>query len=116
MWYHTRHSLNIRIIKKLYLTVQKGALCTHVTSSAASRDSAAKLATDSYQFWVAHENLRVTFQSHIRFARKVQNMVVRFQSPLVYLFRNELNELNNTGVRMLDYFINNFAILGVNTL
>ena len=29
------------------------AVFTHVTSSAASRDSAAKLTTDSYQFWVA---------------------------------------------------------------
>ena len=48
------------------------AVCTHVTSSAASRDSAVKLMTDSYQFWVAHLNLRVTIQSHIRFARKVQ--------------------------------------------
>ena len=48
------------------------AVCTHVTSSAASRDNAVKLMTDSYQFWVAHLNLRVTFQSHIRFARKVQ--------------------------------------------
>ena len=28
--------------------------------------------TDLYLFWVAHLNLRVTFQSHIRFARKVQ--------------------------------------------
>ena len=45
---------------------------THVTSSAASSDSAVKLMTDSYQFWVAHFNLRVTFQSHIWFARKVQ--------------------------------------------
>ena len=54
---HTRHSLNIKIIKKLYLTVQKGAgdiVCTDVTSSAASRDSAVKLTTDSYKFWVAH--------------------------------------------------------------
>ena len=59
-------------------------VCTHVTSSAASRDSAVKLSTDSYQFWVAHYNQRVTFQSHIRFARKVQNLVMRFQSPLVY--------------------------------
>ena len=49
------------------------AVCTNVTSSAASRDSAVKLTTDSYQFWVARLNLRVTFQSHIRFARKVQN-------------------------------------------
>ena len=48
------------------------AVCTHVASSAASRDSAVKLMTDSYQLWVAHWNLRVTFQSHIRFARKVQ--------------------------------------------
>ena len=30
------------------------AVCTHVTSSATSRDSVAKLTTDSYQFWVAH--------------------------------------------------------------
>ena len=43
------------------------AVCTYVTSSAVSRDSAVKLTTDSYQ------NLRVTFQSHILpFARKVQ--------------------------------------------
>ena len=48
------------------------AVCTHVTSSAALCDSAVKLTTDSYQFWVAHLNLRVTFQWHIRFARKVQ--------------------------------------------
>ena len=48
------------------------AVGTHVTSSAASCDSAVKLTTDSYQFLVAHYNLRVTFQSHIRFARKVQ--------------------------------------------
>ena len=48
------------------------AVCTHVTSSAASRDSAVKLMTDSYQFCVAHLNLQVTFQSHIPFARKVQ--------------------------------------------
>ena len=45
------------------------AVCTHVTSSAASRDSVAKLTTDSYQFWVAHLNLGVT---NIRFAIKVQ--------------------------------------------
>ena len=48
------------------------AVCTHVTLSAASRDSAVKLTTDSYQFWVAHLSLQVTFQSHILFARKVQ--------------------------------------------
>ena len=30
------------------------AVCTHVTSSAASRDSAVKLTTDSYQFWIAY--------------------------------------------------------------
>ena len=67
------------------------AVFTHVTSSAASRDSAAKLKTDSYHFWVAHENLRITFQLHIRFARKVKNMVMRFQSFLVYF--NEKNNL-----------------------
>ena len=48
------------------------AVRAHVTSSAASRGSAVKLMTDSYQFWVALLNQRVTFQSHIRFARKVQ--------------------------------------------
>ena len=62
-------------------------VCTHVTSSAASRDSAVKLMTDSYQFWVAHYNLRVTFQSHIRFARKVQRYGDAFQSPLVYVLK-----------------------------
>ena len=34
--------------------------------------SSVKLTTDSYQFWVAHLNMRVTFQLYIRFARKVQ--------------------------------------------
>ena len=29
-------------------------VCTHVTSSAASRDSAVKKMTDTYQIWVAH--------------------------------------------------------------
>ena len=58
--------------QKLHFTLQKGAVCTHLTSSAASRDSAAKLTTDSYQLLLAHLNLRVTFQLHIRFARKVQ--------------------------------------------
>ena len=27
IWYHTRHSLNTKIIKNLQLTVQKGAVC-----------------------------------------------------------------------------------------
>ena len=47
-----------KIIKKFLLTMQTlkvlDAACTHVTSSAASRDSAVKLSTDSYQFCVAH--------------------------------------------------------------
>ena len=60
------------------------AVCTHVTPSAASRDSAVKLTTDSYQFWVVHYNLRVTFESHKRFARKLHKMVMRFQSPPAY--------------------------------
>ena len=61
-----------------------------MTSSAASRDSTVKLTTESYQFWVAHFNLRVTFQSHIRFARKkCKNMVMRFQNPLVYKIRDK---------------------------
>ena len=31
------------------------AVCTHVTSSAASRDSAVTLTTDSYQIWVVQK-------------------------------------------------------------
>ena len=60
--------------QKHQLTLQK-YVCTHVTSSETTRYSAVKLATDSYQglstespcsyqFWIAHLNLRVTFQSH----------------------------------------------------
>ena len=48
------------------------AVFANVTSSTASRYSAVKLTTDSYQFRVAHVNLRVTFKSHVRFGRKVQ--------------------------------------------
>ena len=48
------------------------AVCNHVTSSAASRDSAVKVTTDLYQFWAAHVNLRVIFHSRVRFAKKVQ--------------------------------------------
>ena len=62
------------------------AVCTHVTSSAASCDSAVKLTTDSYQFWVAYYNLRVTFQSHIRFASNVQKYGDAFsRSPSIGL-------------------------------
>ena len=63
------------------------AVSTHVTSSAASRDSAVKLMTDSYKFWVAHLNLRVTFQSHTRFARKVQKYGDAFSksSSILYI-------------------------------
>ena len=45
IWYHKRHSLNIKIFKKLNLTVQKGVRCCMYpcASSAASRDSAVKL-------------------------------------------------------------------------
>ena len=64
------------------------AVCIHVTSSAASRDSAVKLMTDSYQFWVAHYNLRETFQSHIRFARKMQKYGDAFsKSSSIQLYR-----------------------------
>ena len=72
-------------------------VCTNVTSSAASRDSAVKSTTDSYQFWVAHYNLRVTFQSHVRFAKKYKNKVIRFQSPLVYvpsMYINNIHQYN----------------------
>ena len=54
------------------------AVCTHVTLSAESRDSAVKLTADSYKFSVAHLNLRVAFQSPIWFARKVQKYVDAF--------------------------------------
>ena len=67
-----------------------------MTSSAASRDSAVELTTDSYQFWVAHKNLRVTFQSHIYgLQEKLKNIVMRFQSPLVFSrdFTNDQNFL-----------------------
>ena len=52
------------------------------------RLGAAKLTTDSYQFWVAHYNLRVTFQSHIRFARKVQKYGDAFSksSSICFMF------------------------------
>ena len=53
-------------------------------SSAAWRDSAVKLTPDSYHFWVAHLNLRVTFNRIYSLQEKCQNMVMRFQSPLVY--------------------------------
>ena len=58
-----------------------------VTSSAASRDSAVKLSNDSYQFWVVHQNLQVTFQSHIRFARKVQKYGDAF-SKNIFTYRS----------------------------
>ena len=62
------------------------AVCTHVTSSVASRDSAVKLTTDSYQFFVEYYNLRESFQSHIRFARKVQKYGDAFsKSSSIYM-------------------------------
>ena len=62
------------------------AVCTYVTSSAASRDSAVKLTTDSYQFWVAHLNLLV----FIWFARKVQEYGDAF-SKSFSIFQNTLS-------------------------
>ena len=44
--YYTRHSLNIKNQKP---PTNWDAVCTHVTSSAVSHDSAVKLTTDSYQ-------------------------------------------------------------------
>ena len=91
IWYHARHSLNIKIIKKLHLTVKKGAGCClypcDVTSS-----SAVNLTTDSYQFCnIAHLKLQVTFQSHVRFARKVQKCGDAFSKSSsidrIFLFR-----------------------------
>ena len=49
--------VNIKIIKKASFNCEEKVLddvCTHVTSSVESRDSAVKLTTDSYEFWVAH--------------------------------------------------------------
>ena len=56
IWYHTRHSFNIKKSKSFNWLCRKvlDAVCTHVASSAASRDSAVKITTDSYQLWVAH--------------------------------------------------------------
>ena len=50
-----KNNNNNKIIK-LQLTCRKvlDVACTHLTPSAASRDSAVILTTDSYQFWVAH--------------------------------------------------------------
>ena len=62
------------------------AVCTHVTPSAASRDSAVKIMTDSYQFWVA-SNFSIAYTVCKKSAK---NMVMRFQSPLVYLGNNIL--------------------------
>ena len=48
--------------------------------------SSVKLTTDSYQFWVAHLNLRVTFQLYIRFARKMQKYGDEFsQSSSIFI-------------------------------
>ena len=77
-------------------------VCTHVTSSAASRDSAVKLMTDSYQFWVAHLNMRASFQSHIRFARKVQKYGDAFsKSSSIFTFRAINTFLSNSGTPIL---------------
>ena len=47
---------NIEVVNYFLLekSLCRRLVCTYVTSSAASRDSAAKLTTDSYQSWVAH--------------------------------------------------------------
>ena len=54
IWYHIRHSENNQKASTDFVERLLDAVCTHATSSAASRDSAVKLTTDSYQFWVAH--------------------------------------------------------------
>ena len=48
-----KHINNHKSFIELYRKVLD-AVCTHVTSSAASRERAVKLTTDLYQFWVAH--------------------------------------------------------------
>ena len=59
----------------------------HLASPAASRYSAVKLTTDAYQFWVAKLNMRVTFQLHIWFARKVQKYGSSFSNfSIIYIF------------------------------
>ena len=47
---------------------------------------------DLYQFWFTHLNLWVTFQSHIRFARKVQKYGMLFK-VLLYVKNNELENI-----------------------
>ena len=59
------------------------AVCTHVTSSAASRDSAVKLTTDSYQICVALKTLASNFNRIYGLQEKCKNIAMRFQSPLV---------------------------------
>ena len=50
-------------------------------SSAASRDSAVKLTTASYQFWVAHKNLRVTFSRIYGLQEKCKKYDDAFSKP-----------------------------------
>ena len=62
--------------------------------------------TDSYQFWVPHKNLRVTFQSHIRFARKVQKYGDAFSksSSIFYLLTSPHGHQFDHSVKVLLVF------------
>ena len=77
----------------LHSTVQKGAgcgkvldaVCTHVTSPAASGDSAFKLMADSYIPWLHIKTCEYFFNRMYGLQEKCKNRVVRFQCPLVYI-------------------------------
>ena len=75
------------------------AVCTHVTSAAALGYSAVKFTTDSNQFWIAHKNLRVTFQTHSLYVRKKRekygDAFSKSSSIIFYVFQcNEHVEMN----------------------
>ena len=82
------------------------AVCTHVTSSAASRENAMTLTTGSYQFWVAHSNLQVTFQSLIRFARKMRKNGDAFSKSSRILEICNKFKPNRKKLSSIDMFVN----------
>ena len=76
-WYHTYHSLNTKIIKKLQLTLQNGAGCCiypcDVISSACY--SAVELTIDSF---IPILVCTLNPASNLSIAEKYKNMVMRF--------------------------------------
>ena len=100
-WYHTRYSVNSKITKKDQLTLQNGTGCWMLPCDVmvTSRCNTVKFMNDSYQFWVAHLRLQVAFQSHLPFARKMQNYgdafskssnILWFHTTFIYLISKEV--------------------------